>query len=196
MPRYDGFDRLRQFFADQFEPDGNGFLYRQNMKDAPIRVSQAERDRYVQSYDKFTRRGFWGMTAATILLILVFVTLSVGTGQEISAAYLYAGVGVIIAGFVGASRWARGLPMRELRGRGTVGEARSRTEVSKRFFAKTSYGQIAIAAAGALVAVTKIDFHRDLFSGSNLVWSLLGAFVLGASLFAALRKWRFESRAN
>ena len=45
------FDRVRQLFADQFEPEGTGFLYRKSIKGAPIRVTAVERDRFVAAFN-------------------------------------------------------------------------------------------------------------------------------------------------
>jgi hypothetical protein len=52
------FDRVHQLFAEQFEPDGADFLYRKNMKSAPIRVSVAERDAFVAAFRRACRIAF------------------------------------------------------------------------------------------------------------------------------------------
>ena len=39
-------------FADQFEPNEQGFVYRKYMKGAPIQISAAERARYIDTFNR------------------------------------------------------------------------------------------------------------------------------------------------
>src|SRR6478609_440552 len=89
----DVFDRRRQLFADQFEANGDGFLYRRNCKDAPIPVSAAERDRYIAGFDKFLKYSFWGTIAGTVVIFAALVFCIVEFDAEpptfsIGAAFL------------------------------------------------------------------------------------------------------------
>ncbi len=71
------FDRVRQMFADQFEPDAQGFVYRKSMKGAPIRVSAVERDRYIATFNRYTRYASWrhhGREQSSLVLCLQYST--------------------------------------------------------------------------------------------------------------------------
>src|SRR5689334_12829650 len=74
-----GYQKFRTAnFAGQFQPDGDGFLYRKGMKGAPIRVTAAERQRYIEEFEKSGRFVFWaGVTVGVLApLALVFYSAS------------------------------------------------------------------------------------------------------------------------
>jgi peptidoglycan/LPS O-acetylase OafA/YrhL len=187
-----GFDRVRQMFADQFEPDADNFVYRKNTKGAPIRVSAAEREKYVTTFDKFIKYGSWGIAGGVILLCLLTVTYAVQTATDVSDTALYIGFGAILTIFMGGHFWAWNLRARELRGRGTVGEARSHAEVRQRMLSKLTYGQIAVVGGIALLALLQIN-RGDPFSGRNAIWLILAILAVVVSISAAFRKWRVDS---
>ncbi|HEX4859607.1 MAG TPA: hypothetical protein VFV07_00130, partial [Rhizomicrobium sp.] len=82
MLRNENYERLRQKFVDQFEPDGQGFLYRKFMRDAPIPVSAAERNRYIATFDKARKYQIWGTLAGTLALIISLTAYDVTTGTK------------------------------------------------------------------------------------------------------------------
>lgn len=183
-------------FAAQFEPDGNDFVYRKYAKDAPIRVSASERNRYIEAFNRSTKFRLWGVTGGTIFLILMLAFYSVETNTDISGPPLYCGLGAIMAAYMVGHYWAWNRPTRELRERGTIGEARSRAEMKRRFLAKLTYGEIVGAAGTSIIPLIQVDLKRDLFSGWNLLWLVLAAFILCLAAVQAYRKWRFVSQGS
>lgn len=87
--------------------------------------------------------------------------------------------------------WCWNLPARELRGRDTVGEARSRAEIRQLFLEKLTYGQIAVAGSGGVILLLKA--RGDMFSGWNILWTGLAAALFILCAIQAFRKWRLES---
>lgn len=112
-----GFERQRQMFAAQFEQQGDGFLYRKHSVGEPVRVSAADRDRYVAGFEAFTRKGFWGSVIAAAVLLTALVAYSFSTGTEVPDMVFYAAFAVMIAVYVVAYQRAWNLPSRELTGR-------------------------------------------------------------------------------
>lgn len=125
------YDRVRQSFADQFEPNGQGFLYRKYMKSAPIRVSAAERDRYIAAFNRYIRYASWGTGGGTVLLAFSLIGYAAAAGVDLPEAAFYWGIGAILVASMVGYYWYWNLPARELRDRGAVGETRSRAEVSR-----------------------------------------------------------------
>ncbi|WP_172840836.1 hypothetical protein [Allosphingosinicella indica] len=68
-------DRLRKMFADQFEQDGESFLYRRDLKGAAIRVTQAERDEFVASFNRTARYIFWSLVPGSVFVIFLLAWL-------------------------------------------------------------------------------------------------------------------------
>ncbi len=64
MFRNRNLDRVRDLFADQFEPSGDGFLYRKSMKGAPIPVSRDERERFDADFHRRLRKLMWFVTVS------------------------------------------------------------------------------------------------------------------------------------
>lgn len=154
-------DRVRQMFADQFEPDGADFLYRKNMKGAPIKVSASERDSFVSSFNRRLRYVMWGAVPATLVLIGLLVAFAPDSNPDnpTSQALMYAGVGSIIAAYTWAYYWAWNSPARDLERRPTLGEARSKAEVRRIMFSRMTYGQLGIGALA--VAAMLLKSRRD-----------------------------------
>ena len=187
-----GFDRVRQMFADQFEPDADNFVYRGSRKGAPIRVSAAERDRYVTTSNNFLKYWSWSFVGSLIVLALLVATYAAQTATDVSDMTFYVGFGVALSIFMVGYFWAWYLPARELRHRGTVGEPRPRAEMRQRMLAKLTYGEIIAIGGGALFAVLQID-RSDPFSAWNAFWIILALFAVVTSIITAFRKWRFDS---
>lgn len=110
-----GFKRQQQMFAAQFEADGGAYIYRSHTVGDPIRVSAADRDRYVANFEKFTRRGFWGAVIAAAVLLAGLVAYSFTTGTEVPDVVFYAAFGGMIVVYIMGYQRAWNLPARELR---------------------------------------------------------------------------------
>jgi phosphotransferase system glucose/maltose/N-acetylglucosamine-specific IIC component len=112
-----GFERQRQMFAAQFEPHGNGFVYRKHSVGEPIQVSAADRDRYVAGFETFTRQGFWAIVAAAVVLLAALVAYSFTTGTQVPDAVFYIAFGAMFAVYAIGYQRVWNLPARELNGR-------------------------------------------------------------------------------
>jgi len=112
-----GFERQRKMFAAQFEPRGDGFVYRKHTVGEPIEVSAAERDRYIAAFEKFTRQGFWAIVACASLLLAALVAYSFTTGTQVPDAVFYVAFAAMFAVYVVGYQRAWNLPSRELRDR-------------------------------------------------------------------------------
>lgn len=112
-----GFDRQRQMFAAQFQPDGVGFIYRNHTIGEPIPISAAQRDRYVAAFGKFTRNGFWAMIGGAVLLLAAFLIYSTMTKSEVPDAISWSAFGAMVIVYMVAYLRAWNFPARDLRRR-------------------------------------------------------------------------------
>lgn len=188
------FDRVRQMFADQFEPDAQGFVYRKYMKGAPIQVSSAERDRYITKFNRYLKYASWGMFGGLLFLGISLAIYATAAGIDLPDMPIYVGIGAIFVAFMAGYYWFWNLPARELRGRGTMGEGRSRAEIRQLFLEKLTYGQIAAGAGAGVVLLLRVKTSSDLLSGWNILWTGLAAALFILCAIQAFRKWRFESQ--
>jgi hypothetical protein len=114
-----GFERQRQMFAAQFEPAGEGYTYRKHSVGDPVRVSAADRARYVAAFEKFTRQGFWAMVAGALGVLAGLLAYSFATGSQVPDIVFYAAFGAMFVVYIVGYQRAWNLPSRELReGRG------------------------------------------------------------------------------
>lgn len=188
----DNFERVRQIFADQFEPDGAGFLYRKSLKRAPIRVTDAERDGFIRTFNRRLRYAAWSILPTTILLILLlalFVPDMDGVSGQVA---LWAGIGLILAPFLLVYRWAWNAPSRELERRTPVGKERNREEMRQVMFARMTYGQLGSVVAVAFVLVLRVSSRNDVLHGWGMLWLVLAAALTIGAGIQAFRKWRRE----
>ena len=189
----DSWQRLRENFADQFEPYGEGeYLYRRNQRGAPIEVTAEERKRFMVQYARRLRYNMWGMVAALIVFMGAVVWWSVARNSDLLDTVLYIGLGLITAVAIANMYWIRGAPARELERRSPVGRERSRDEVRELFFKKLSYGQLAGAAFAGVILVVSRAGKEDLLSGWHRLWLVFAVLIVLAAGVQAFRKWRFE----
>jgi len=187
------FDHIRQMFADQFEPEGQGYIYRKHMKGRPIQVSIAERDKYISAFNRFLKYSHWGIAGGTVFLSVLLVIYAVVAGVDLPEMAVYVGLGAILATFMAAYFWTWNLPTRELRERASTGETRSREEIKRLFLKRLTYGQIAAAAGAGVFLILKARAGGNMLSGWNILWTFLAIALLILSAVQAFRKWRFES---
>lgn len=187
------FDRVRELFSDQFEPEGDDLLYRKGMKAAPIRVTRAERDGFVADFNRRIRYAMWGLMPAVIVMILALALLGPDPDSAGSDYFLWGGLAVVIAPFLLAIYWAWNAPARALDRRPMLGIERTRGEVREAMLKRTSYGQLAFGFVAAALVLASVEWS-DLRSGWSMLWlALAGALVLG-TLFQMFRKWNRERR--
>ena len=186
------FDNVRRIFADQFESDGSGYLYRKGMKGPPIRVSEAERDTFISDFNRHLRLAAWSVVPTTVLLIGLLVIFIPDVDSPIAQTATYIGIGCILVPFLLVYYWAWNRPARELERRPVEGNARSREEVRRLMFAKLTYGRLALAVVFAAAMVWKVSAKNDVLHGWGVLWLIFAAALVVFAGIQAFRKWRYE----
>ena len=188
----DDFAPVRQVFADQFEPDGTGFLYRKSLRRAPIRVTEAERDGFIRTFNRRLRYAGWSILPGTMLLILLLALFVPDIDSVSGQIDMWMGFGLSLASFLLAYRWAWNVPSRELERRTPVGPRRTRQEMRRVMFARLTYAQLGSVVGMAFLLVLQVSSKGDVLHGWGILWLVLAAaLVIGAGI-QALRKWRNE----
>jgi len=179
-----------QMFADQFEPQGADYLYRRSLRDAPILVSAAERDRFVEDYRQGAKWWLRGVMLAMLLGAMLMIIAEQRTGMPDGMVEKGVFVLCVLAAAMASNRWTWNAPARQLRGRPIAGEARTRAQASQAMLAKRSYGDILAMSVLGLVIVGRIDWHKDLWSGENLLIVCLAALLVLGMALQLYRKYR------
>lgn len=186
------FDRVRQMFADQFEPDGSGFLYRKGMKGPAIRVSEAERDEFIAVFNKRLRYSMWSIVPATVILILLLVWLVPDVDSTAGHVAMWIGIAAILAPFMAGYYWAWTAPARDLVRRPQEGAALSEEEVRHLKFSKMTYGQLGFAVLAAVALVWKVSADTDVLHGWGMLWLIFAGLLIAGAGIQAFRKWHYE----
>src|SRR4051794_1281341 len=113
----DGWDRIRRAFADQFEQVGANLVYRRSQKGKAIRVSPAERSKFIAEFDRHVRRANWIIYVGLTFVCGGIVLFSLLSGSDLSRAAIFAGIGFVMIPYFAFYRWAWAAPARELAGR-------------------------------------------------------------------------------
>jgi len=186
----------KQEFLKQFEPDGEDFIFRPNLRAPGVRVTRAERDRLMEERKTRSRRQVWIAVPAMMGIII---------GYSVAENYLrfakpfempvIVGLTMVVVFFVVRRelRFERRALQEFLKDRPIVAPARTREEGLRAHFRQMTWSQIG-ALAGLLVAVTLRGFARHHLSlWENRFW-LLCAAIFFFFLFAAIayRKWRWS----
>ena len=180
-------------FADQFEPQECGFLYRRSLRGAPVQVTASEREAFIETFVRRAKILTWLLFAAILVLVFAEVGYASAHGIEVQDWWTYLGTLLMVAGFVIA--WVRiwNAPTAHLQGRPPVGPETSRAEVRRKMRAKMSWGQI--AAFGALLVFTMVvnlpDEEATANIGDWLLVLMAGIALLGWA-YVAIQKLRLR----
>jgi hypothetical protein len=188
------FESAHKLFADQFKADGADFLYRKSSKGAAIRVSAAERDRFVADYKRHYRWFFWGMMVAMLALVFGWAFLAANADDAANTGMMIVGVFVLMVPFMAGLMWIWGAPARALQRRAAAAPALSAKEARDLHFSKISYGQLGLGLVLIPLLLLRAWDGPGSFDGWGMVWPLLtgGLFVL--IVVQAVRKYLHERR--
>lgn len=190
-------DHLLGLFEDQFESDAGGYLYRRYSRDAPIRISAAERAQFVAEFRKGARWLFW---TAAVVTVLVIAALGYGSGtifpgpEAMEGGWIALGVSIPVLIFVFGHFGLWNAPMRSLARRPVLGNKRSRAEMREHLLARQSWAQFGVVAAAPIVGTLDFASRTDLLHGWGRLWLLLiggGAILFG---YATICRLRFDLR--
>lgn len=190
--RADSWGRVRQSFIDQFEPVGTDFLYRRSQKGEAYRVSSADRDRFVEQFDRHLGRAKWIIGIGLVLMTGVAVSLSMLQLTDPSQIAIFAGIGLVMIPYLAYFRWAWAEPARELADKVPVSGERPPEEVQRLKFQRLTYRQLASAAFVGVVIPFAGGSRQDIFSGWNRLWLVFGGAIVLFAAAQAFRKWQFE----
>ena len=182
--------RVKQLFANRFEPDGEGFLFRANIRAAGIRVSASERDRLVAEFGRGILIATWTTAAFTILLMVGFVLVTTANFAKLPEFAAYLLVAVCILPFLAAFFWLWNAPVRALSARAPATAGRSKTEARRLAFQRMTWGQLGLAAVMVPVLLLRVGSRHSLLVGWNRAWLLVAGLFLVFVGVQAVRKWR------
>lgn len=188
------FDSVRQIFADQFTGDAEGYVYRKGQKGEPFRVSEAERDAFIASFNRRIRYSSWSILPATIILILALAWLIPDSDSVEANVAIWIGLGAILLPFLAVYQWSWNAPVRELQGRTPEGVPLTKYEARALVFSEITYGQLALGAAMGVGLVWKQSSETDVLHGWGVIWLLIGGGLILLSAVQIFRKWRFHQR--
>jgi hypothetical protein len=183
--------RMRQSFADQFQPEGSGFVFRKSFKGAPIIVTAAERDRFVADFNRNLRWAIWGSMAAMVALVLALVAFTVMTDKTPSDLWLYVPVVLLAGGLTAAVMAIWNAPARALARRSPVGAPLSREEARRAALTRITWGQVLGGVFALPLLALQLSRYYDLLHGWGRLWLVVIAALAAVLLFAVYRKWRY-----
>ena len=173
-----------QLFLNQFEQDGDRFLYRKYGRGAPIPVSIEEREGFRLQYRKASRRMIWGA--------VLIVCAAIAFGSWIAPEFIDDGPGIMVIclSVIGViailSVRNTTAPARALERRSPVGIEISKDEWRARHFAATSWKLLgALFLASTIVCVTLLS-RSEFEEWSDYLWTI-GSGVL--SILGARALW-------
>ena len=186
------FSTLVDAFAKRFEPESGDYMFRSTLAAPGIRVSAAERNRFVADYERGLKRGLWTAMAVMVVGVLAVVPAAADNpdlvlGPIISAALILPGVA-----FVGWSMRLRKAPDRALAGRTASTCGRSKEEARRLALKSVTWGRLALVPVGAAFILVRANAKGTLLVGWNRLWVAFAALLLVLAAVQAVRKWLAE----
>lgn len=188
------FDSVRKMFADQFSRETHGYVYRKGQKGAPTPLSEAERDEFVNNFNKYLRVAIWSLIPATVGMILLLAWLVREPDSPTGQMAMWGAIVAIIAPYMAIFYWAWYAPARELKHRTPTGNELTKAEARTLALSKISYGQLILGVAMVLVVVWKASAKTDVFHGWGRLWLVFAGGLIIVAGLQAIRKWRYGGR--
>jgi len=190
------FDRVRELFVDQFEADGNGYIYRRNSKGPAIRVTSAERDMFIADFSRSLNRLWWGLILGMVVAIGGCVAWFAIEGGDVSEWSIWIGLLPVFVLYMLFWRRAWNAPTRKLATRSQVAPERSKDEFRRLMLQRLTWGRLGGAAASFAIAMFYLGRRFNLLVGWNRLWLVLAGVAFLALLRQAFRKWQFDRSAG
>lgn len=180
-------------FGAQFEPDGDAFLYRRNLKSAPIRLTAEEKSRFTDDYRRGLRRLTWGFAGGMLLLLAATIAPIILTDREPGQWLIYFAMAGAIVPFLILHQRLWNAPARALAGRTPVGAKRSRGEVQRATLARLSWGHLAATFLVVPLLLIKASSAADIWRGWGQLWLVFAGVVTMLLIYQAIRKWQISA---
>ena len=182
-----------RIFDLQFEPDGDGFLYRPNFDVEAVRITAEEKQAIIEAYHRRMRRWIWLVAGTTILLILVLEIWTSGRFADQHRLAYWAIVSFPTLGLLLLHRRAWYAPARAFERRPSAGRSLSRREIRDRILAEQGYG-IHVSTLLIFSALLAVSLNAPSpFRGWNLAW--IGAEIAFIIICVTnlYRKWKLSA---
>jgi hypothetical protein len=182
-------NRLRQLFANRFETDGDGYLFRTTIGAPGFKVSAQERDRWLATFSRRIQIAIWA-TGGLTALIFVAAFLIAPNEVHVSDWWVYGMVALCLAPLLFINRWLWNAPVRALHGRTPDAQGRSKAEAGRLAFQRITWAQLGLAAAAPFFLLLRVGSRNNLLLGWNRLWLVAAVLFLAFVAFQAFRKWR------
>jgi len=190
---FQGSERLVKPFANRFEPDGTDFLYRKNLREAPIRVTAAERDAFIDDFREAMFWAYWLLMGGTVVSIVVPIFLMIRI-PGLDAPYLvFLFLALFFTIYMAIYYQAANAPSVALQSRAVAGTGRSREEARAIMLSKVSWRNLGLAALAFAFALFRLSLRIDLTAGWNRLWLAGAAALYGFVGYRAYQKLRYGS---
>jgi hypothetical protein len=191
-----GTSRVKELFANRFEPDGDSYLFRSSLKAPGIRVSAAERERFITAFNRQMTMLTWGggLLFAVVLVGVILVAFQADPNAAAPDYLIYSALAVFFVIWMALYYWFWGAPVRALQGRKPVDDGRSKSEAKRVALQRVTWGRLFGGLAAFTVAFLGLAARHNLLVGWYRLWLLFGGLVLVMASVTAFRKWRAEAR--
>ena len=185
---------FRSSFAEQFEADGDAYLYRRFRKGAPVRVSARERDDFVANFERSYKRAYLTMIIGLFVLAIGMIAITVAIGHELAKNVVYATIALWAAAFMLVHLRIWNAPARALERRPAVGVERSRAEMREIMMSEGSYLKFFGLLAFFLLLLFNLATQPEPLGYFDVALMTLYIAMIPMIATLILRKWHFDRR--
>jgi hypothetical protein len=183
--------RVKQAFAAQFMPERDGYIYRRGQRGPAIRVTTAEREAFVATFDRAIGRFGWSIVLATIVVLGALEILPVVLPGPLRGYEESVATALLVASFMLAWWWIRNAPARALERRAQLDQGVSGADFRRAALLAMPWSLPVIAALFQIVLIVRVAvFEPDPFGPQQWSYYAVAAVGLTAMAVIAWFKWR------
>jgi hypothetical protein len=185
---------FRSSFAEQFEADGDGYLYRKFRKGAPVRVTARERNDFVATFERRYKSAYLTMVIGLFILMVAMVTIAFAAGYDLEKYVVYSVLTCWSSLFLFAHYRIWNAPARALGRRPKLGGERSRAEMRNIMIAEESYLKFVGLLVLFLMLLLNLATQSEPLGYFDMALMTLYIVMIPITAWLILRKWRFDRR--
>lgn len=185
---------LKSEFAKRFQPQGDGYVFRERADRPGYAITRAERDEMVETFGRQFNRLNWGCIVGGVVLMLGVAWIGEDMGLPDPGPLIYAVIALMALVYMSAVFQLWGAPKRRLAAR-TATIPTATVDDGRRALRDLSWKTLGLCVLmAAFVGFRAYGKDPTFHDGSSRFLAAMGIVLLVIAAVQAFRKWRSEAR--
>jgi hypothetical protein len=184
----------RELFANRFEPDGDAFIFRANLRAPGYRVDKSFRDRMIAEFGRRIVWSTWLYAGLTVAGAVGVIWFFVSRQAKLPDVAVWGILAIAAVPLVATHLWLWNAPVRALRAQVPVAPGRSKDAAKQVALKRLTWRQLGVGVLMAPIVLFQLSSLTNLLVGWSRLWLVAFAAYLVLIAVQAVRKLRMDQQ--